>query len=81
MNCAQCNKEETMTITTIIKKLKNRKDALLYEKTFLGARKSGESCEQAANRLYCDGRDEIAQAYEELEQKFPGLFVSEAPNG
>lgn len=63
-----------MTTRNIILRLKNRKDARLYERTYLHARKKDETCEQASIRLYCEGRDETALAYELLEEKFPGLY-------
>ena len=63
-------------ISQVINRLKTRKDARLYERTFLHARKQGESLQQVANRLYCEGRDETALAYELLDSKFPNLYAN-----
>ncbi|MCK5558115.1 MAG: hypothetical protein KAJ01_07045 [Candidatus Hydrogenedentes bacterium] len=59
----------------VIRRLKSRKDARLYERTFLRARKKGETCAAASTRLYCQGDDEKALAYEMLEEKFPELYT------
>lgn len=61
-------------IDNVIRRLKTRQDARLYERTFLRARRTGETCEAASTRLYMEGRDEEALAYELLEHKFPGLY-------
>ena len=64
-----------MTYRAIIKRIKNKRDARLFERAFLSARKTTESCSQAATRLYCEGKDDEALAYELLDEKFPGLYA------
>lgn len=61
----------------VIRRLKNAKDARLFERSFLRARKTSETCSETATRLYCEGNDDMALAYELLDEKFPELYSSQ----
>lgn len=58
----------------ILKKIKTRRDAILFEKTFLGERLPGESASDTARRLHDTGEDDKATAYQVLVDRFPGLW-------
>lgn len=64
-------------IRDVILKIKTRRDALLYERTFLAKREKGETAQEAAVRLKGEKLYNLAEAYELIDHKFPGLFEKE----